>query len=156
MKTRLVIAVTMLGLLLIPACSVQQPDSDPEVGGGGPSNKVRTTAAPAPDAGLEWDLIACAIIDSNNNGEVDIEDGHLRGGQLQVDLADGVGFGGITGKDGCAEIMLPGAPGDEAGVYPITMQMLAPAGRGYRHVWPEVVTLVYPETSAAFLFVTGK
>ena len=155
MRNRLVIAISLLSLLLVPACRGQQRRSDPESGGGGLSNKVRTTQVPSPGAVLEWDLIACAIIDTDGNGEVDTNDERLPGGQLQVDLAGGVGFGGITGQDGCAEITLPGTPGDEAGIYPITMQMLAPVGSSYRHVWPEVVTLVYPETSAAFLFVPG-
>ena len=146
MKNRLVIVITMLSLLLIPACG------DPESGGGGPSNRADL---PAPDAVLEWQIIACAYIDTNDNGEVDTADERLPGGQLLVDLAGGAGFGGITDQDGCASATLPGAPGDEAGFYPITMQMHAPAGSSYRHVRPEVVTLVYPDTSAAFLFALG-
>jgi hypothetical protein len=152
MKKWSLVVISLLSLLLILACGGQLPDIDPESGGGGPSGGVPTTGAPAPEVVGEWVLMACALIDANGNGAVDAADERLAGGQLVVDLADGTGFGGVTDLEGCASAALPGAPGDEAGFYPITLQMLAPAGSGYRHLGPETVTLVYPDTSAAFLF----
>ena len=153
MINRLVVAISLLGLLLVAAaCSAPLPGGDPESGGGGPLNGIQNPDAPAPETAQEWVVMACALIDTNGNGEVDAEDERLAGGQLMIDLADGAGFGGVTDHEGCASAALPGAPGDQVGVYPIRLQMLAPAGSSYRHVRAETVTLLYPDTSAAFLF----
>ena len=155
MINRLLVAISMVSLLLAPACSRQMPGSDPESGGGGPPGGVYPADVAVPDAVLEWVLRACAVVDTNGNGEIDAEDALLPGGRLLVDLSDGTGFGGVTGEGGCAEATLSGSTEDKPGVYPITIQMLAPVESGYVHVLAEVVTLVYPETSAVFLFAVG-
>jgi acetyl esterase/lipase len=84
-----------------------------------------------------------AYIDTNGNGELDASDPPLEGARFTC-----AGFGGETGADGVAVVVIPGG-WDK----PVEAQMTSPSGSGYTLVSPNVVTLQSPtKTRADFLF----
>jgi|GEM_PF-1536169 len=86
-----------------------------------------------------------AFVDANGNGELDASDPPLAGARFAC-----AGFGGESGADGVATVVIPGS-WDK----PVEAQMSPPSGSDYTLIGPAVVTLQSPGTTRAeFLFAS--
>jgi hypothetical protein len=89
-----------------------------------------------------------ALLDVNNNGQVDDEDTPLQGATFIVRMDGGGEFGVLTNEEGWAYIIVPGGA-----FYPVTARMVPPAESGLIAIEPSTVTLADPTTQISpFLF----
>ena len=87
-----------------------------------------------------------ALLDVNNNGEVDSEDTPIENATLIVTLQGGFETGANTDKTGFAFITIPGGVD-----YPVTLRMEAPKDSNLKLIGPASIT--YPSDGPAkFLF----
>ena len=89
-----------------------------------------------------------ALLDVNNNGQVDPEDTPLKDATFIVRMDGGGEFGALTDEEGRAFITVPGGA-----FYPVTARMEAPEGSGLVAIEPSTVTLADSTMQAPpFLF----
>lgn len=91
-----------------------------------------------------------ALLDVNNNGQIDEEDTPIAGATFIVALPRGAEFGAQTDESGKAFVTIP------AGIeYPVTARMEAPKDSGLNIIEPSTFTLKEP-TGETIQFLFGK
>ena len=88
-----------------------------------------------------------ALLDENNNGQVDAEDKPVANATFIVTLQDGTGFGGQTDDTGKAFVTIPASVD-----YPVTVHMEAPEGSALEIIEPSSFTVSEASGTITFLF----